>query len=139
MKRTLLLLLAVVTFSACSSNDDFEPEDELYDYARIEAVEIPDFFVLGEIHDIKITYTNPSPCHEMFGFEYVPEKETHYFGIVTSYDPEDPLCTDEVGTTEEYIWKFRVNRNEKYIFKFWTGVNVDGEAVFLTKEVQVQE
>jgi len=140
MKRSLLLLLTVLTFSACSSNDDLDSEDnQLYAYAPIGAVEIPESFVLGEVHEIVVTYTNPSPCHKMFGFEYVPENDTHYFGIVSSYDPNDPLCTEEVGTTEEYIWNFRANRNEKYIFKFWTGVDEEGEAIFLTKEVQVQE
>lgn len=135
MKRLLLLLFSVVTLSSCSSDDDFEP---LYDYAPIQAVEIPETFNLGQVHEIKITYTNPSPCHEMFGFEYVPEGDIHYFGIVSSYDPNDPLCSEEVGTTEEYTWNFRVNRNEKYIFKFWTGIDEEGEAIFLTKEVQVE-
>lgn len=136
MKRLLLLLFVVVAFSACSSDDD-NADDLLFDYAPIGSVEIPTTFVLGEEYEIKITFTYPSPCHKMFGFEYVPENDTHYFGIVTTYDPNDPLCSDEVGTTEEYIWKFRANRNENYIFKFWAGTDSNGEAVFLTKEVQV--
>ena len=140
MKKLLLFFFALVTLSSCSINDDDEPQNNiLYAYAAIDEVVMPDAFVLGEEYEIKITYTNPSPCHEMFGFEYVPENQTHYFGIVSSFNPNDPLCSDEVGSTEEYVWKFRANRNEKYIFKFWTGIDSNGEAVFLTREVEVLE
>ena len=140
MKKLLLFFFALVTLSSCSINDDDQPQNNiLYAYAPIDEVVMPEAFVLGEEYEIEITYTNPSPCHEMYGFEYVPETQTHYFGIVSSFNPNDPLCSDEVGSTEEYIWKFRANRNEKYIFKFWTGIDSNGEAVFLTREVEVLE
>ena len=140
MKKILLLFFTLVTLSSCSINDDDQPQNNiLYAYAPIDEVVMPESFVLGQEYEIEITYTNPSPCHEMFGFEYVPENQTHYFGIVSSFNPNDPLCSDEVGSTEEYIWKFRANRNENYIFKFWTGIDSNGEAVFLTREVEVLE
>lgn len=124
---------------ACSQNDDDSGSEMLYAYAPINSVEMPESIVLGETNVFEITYTNPSPCHEFFGYEYVPGQDEHIFGIVTSYYPEDPLCTEEEGSTEVYDWDFTAEINEKHIFKFWQGVDEDGEPVFLTKEVEVRE
>lgn len=138
MKKTLFLLLAFV-LSSCSINDDDGGTETLFAYAPIAAVEIPESLVLGETYIFRITYTNPSPCHHFFGYEYVPGTDVNLFGIVTSYDPENPLCTEEEGTTEVFEWEFTVEINEKHIFKFWQGVNEDGEPIYLTREVEVHE
>lgn len=138
MKKLFFLLLLSI-FSACSLNDDGSNSEILYAYAPVNSVEIPESVVLGQTYVFKITYTNPSPCHKIFGFEHVPGAEADIFAIVTSYNPDNPLCTEEEGSTEVFEWEFTVEINEKHIFKFWQGVDEDGEPIYLTKEVEVQE
>lgn len=138
MKKTFfLLLLAFLT--ACDLNDDDSGNEMLYAYAPINAVELPESLVLGETYVFEITYTNPSPCHKIFGYEYVPGAASNIFAIVTSYNPDNALCTEEEGDTEVFEWEFTAELNEKHIFKFWQGVDEDGEPVFLTEEVEVRE
>lgn len=140
MKKILLLFLTLGLLSGCSLNDDDNPEsDLLYAYAPITAVEFPETFMVGETYSIKITYTLPSPCHRLFGYEHVPDGDEHLFGIVTTYHPEDPACTDTPGESKEFLWEFTVNQMNLHIFKFWTGVDANEEPTFITREVEVTE
>lgn len=137
--KKLLLLFSVLLLSACSLNDDEASTDMLYEYAPVVSVELPESLVFGQSYTFKITYTFPSPCHKLFGFEYVPQHEVHFLGIVTSYEPNNPLCTDNEGRTEVFEWEFTADTKEKHIFKFWQGVDQDGDPIYLTKEVEVQD
>jgi len=136
MKKTLLLLLLFV-LASCDLNDDDSGNDVLYAYAPISAVELPDSLVLGETYVFEVTYRNPSPCHKIFGYEYLADARV--FAIVTSYRPDNALCTDTPGSTEVFEWEFTVELNEKHIFKFWQGIDANGDPIFLTKEVEVRE
>lgn len=138
MKKFLLLFLTIGLFSSCGINDD-DGTDILTDYAPISEVALPETFELGETYDFKITYTLPSPCHELFGYEYLPDQNTHLFAIVTTFSPDDPACSDLPGETEEFTWKFTVNQRDLHTFKFWTGIDEDGQSIFITKEIEVLE
>ena len=138
MKKIFFLLLAFI-LSACSTNDDDSGNELLFAYAPINSVELPESMVLGETYVFKINYTNPSPCHQLFGYEYVQGADANIFAIVTSYNPDNYLCTEEEGATGVYEWEFTVELNENHIFKFWQGVDQNEKPVFITREVEVRE
>ncbi len=133
MKKALLILIAIISFSACSLDDD-TPSQHFERIAATE-VDIPDEFTLGETYDIVVSYTLPSTCYSFYNFDYIHDetsREIYTYAIVN----DDVTCT-QTTLDSEYIISIEARQEDTYTFKFWQGSDNQGNDEYLIVEVPV--
>jgi hypothetical protein len=109
-----------------------------FEFLAIESVELPDTLVLGQTHEIKVTYKRPTSCHVFNAFYY--EKNLNVRTIaVNSIVTQRNDCVTLDNVIEEASINFYVTNNGSYIFKFWQGKDENGEDLFLEIEVPVED
>ncbi|WP_299244741.1 hypothetical protein [uncultured Aquimarina sp.] len=139
MKRIGIILLII--FSGCLTGCLNDDDGIIFSYERIpiEQVDIPGQFTRGETYKITVFYFRPSDCHSFSGFDYdrlSNERTVSVLNVVV----QDRMCEDleETDLIDTSI-NFFVGSEDSYIFRFWQGVNDQGENDFLIIEVPVVE
>ena len=133
MKKALILLVGLILFS-CSSNDD-----SLYNYQDpmpIELVDLPEEFVLNEEYEITITYLKPTTCHVFNDILYQEDNNISTVIVIGTVFHNNGNCTD-LNTEFEANFNFTANNIGSHIFKFWKGLDDNGEDIYLIVEVPV--
>jgi hypothetical protein len=133
MKKALLILITIISFSACSLDDD-TPERH-FEYIAVTEVDIPNEFTLDETYDIIVSYTLPNSCYSFYNFDYIYDdtsREIYTYAIVN----DDVSCT-QTTIDSEYIISINASQHETYTFKFWQGSDNQGNDEFLIIEVPV--
>ena len=134
MKKILAIVSLFFVLISCSVEDD---TPNFYSVVLpIIEVEVPQEFVIGETYPIKVWYQRPSTCHAFNGFyydKYLNERTVAVQNIVT----EAGNCQSLEDEIVEVSFDFYVTSNGSYIFKFWQGVDDNGEDIFLEIEVPV--
>lgn len=132
MKKIVLLLLAAITLSSCSPEDD-EP-NFYYEVLPIESFEVPQSVGLGQSYEVKMTYKRPTECHFYEGCYYKTELNSTIVGIQTFVLDMDDCKTLENDAPIETSFTFTVSSNQNltqpYIFKFYKGKDTNGNDVF---------
>lgn len=133
MKRYLLILLTTLILSSCNPNDD--DGNYYFDYVPITTVDVPDEFVHGETYQLYVNYELPDDCTIYYDYDYIYRDETRIVATIGMvYEGND--CEESV-TEGEYIINVEVRQSEDYIFKFWQGIDDNGENIYLIVEVPV--
>ena len=133
MKKALILLVGLILFS-CSSNDD-----SLYNYQDpmpIELVDLPEEFILNEEYEITITYLKPTTCHVFNDILYQEDNNISTVIVIGTVFHNNGNCTD-LNTEFEANFNFTANNIGSHIFKFWKGLDDNGEDIYLIVEVPV--
>lgn len=134
MKKIIALLSLFLVITSCSVSND-EPNFH-YELLPIQDVEIPTEFVMGETYQITLWYYKPSTCHGFGGFYY--EKNLNERTIaIQSIVQDESTCTPLTNELVSATLDFYVTNNGSYVFKFWQGVDDNGEDVFYEVEVPV--
>ncbi len=137
MKKIFLLLSLVFIVSACSLNND-DGTNFHYELLPVQEVEMPSEFVIGQTYQIKVWYYRPSACHSFSGF-YYEKNLNERIVAVQNIVQESNNCEVYTDDLESATLEFYVTSNGSYIFKFWQGVDDNGEDVFYEVEVPVVE
>ncbi len=126
MKRVFVSLVLMFLVVSCSVDDD--ANNFKLETLPIKEAIVPDAFNFGSSHDITVIYDLPSGCHSFYDLFYQYEGTSRIVAINSLVNEAD-VCT---GDLREIEYTFRVNvvQREDYIFKFWKGVDGDGENVF---------
>lgn len=138
MKKLKLIssLFFIMLLMSCNPESD-EIKYNL-EFLAIESVDLPDTLVLGQTHEIKVTYKKPTSCHVFNAFYY--EKNLNIRTIaVNSIVTQRDDCVTLDNEIEEASINFYVTNNGSYIFKFWQGKDENGEDLFLEIEVPVED
>ena len=133
MKKALILLAGLILFS-CNSSDD-----SLYNYQDpmlIELVDLPEEFVLNEEYEITITYLKPTTCHVFNDILYQEDNNISTVIVIGTVFQNNGNCTD-LNTESQASFNFTANNIGSYIFKFWKGLDDNGEDIYLIVEVPV--
>ena len=136
MNRIVLNLVLVFLFVSCSLDDDNTSNVKLETLPIKEAI-VPDEFIFGSRHDITITYDLPSGCHSFYNLFYRYEGTSRTVAV-NSLVNESTACTDDIREFE-YTFEVNVVQREDYIFKFWKGIDGEGENIFEEIIVPVNE
>ncbi|AOW21035.1 lipoprotein [Urechidicola croceus] len=137
MKRYILILVAILSLSSCSLDDD---SDSLSFYPTLVAIDdavVPEEFQLGESYEITIDYTLPNACYSFNDIYYEYDQNTRIVAVrvlVTN----DTSCT-QATIEEQYTFTVQVTQTEPYVFKFWQGEDNQGNNQYLIVEVPVVE
>ena len=136
MKRFIVICLTLILFTSCSTDDDIT--NYSFEVLPVESVDIPDAFTLGETYPITVYYFRPSTCHNFKEFYYYKENNERTVAPITYvFDRND--CETLEDELVEATFNFIVTSNGSYIFKFWQGEDTDGESLYLTIEVPVND
>ena len=136
MKRFIVICLTLILFTSCSTDDDIT--NYSFEVLPVESVDIPDAFTLGETYPITVYYFRPSTCHNFKEFYYYKENNERTVAPITYvFDRND--CESFIDELVEATFNFIVTSNGSYIFKFWQGEDTDGESLYLTIEVPVND
>lgn len=134
MKKLILLLVTITLFSSCLPDD--EGSQVRLELLPIESVEIPQEFALGHTYTITVRYLKPTDCHVYDGIYYERDLNIRTFAVRNAVTING-ACLPLSNTIEEQSFDFYVTSNGSYIFKFWQGVNEEGENVYLEYEIPV--
>ena len=116
MKQLVVVLLSVILLSSCSPSND-EYVNHHFEYVPVVGVDAPDEFILGQTHQVKVTYEMPNGCYSYYSFDYVYQGESREVATIAIVNDE-AACTQ--ATYEgEYIINVEAQQREVYTFKFW--------------------
>ena len=115
---------------SCSLDD--EPKSEPV-ALPIESVIIPSDWPLNQLGAIKVTYRRPTTCHLFNGFNYQYTDE-----FTRTVNIEAVKLNDASTESYEVDLQFKPTEFGIYHFKFWSGVDENGNNTFLEYDIDVQ-
>lgn len=135
MKRIFASLILTLSIISCSTDDN--ANDFKIETLPIKSAVVPEAFTFGNNHVITIKYDLPSSCHAFYDLYYQYEGTSRIVAI-NSVVNENNTCTDALIEIE-YQFLVSVVQKEDYTFKFWKGVDNNGENIFEEIIVPVNE
>ncbi|MCK5815394.1 MAG: hypothetical protein KAH07_05560 [Flavobacteriaceae bacterium] len=136
MKHYLLLFLAIVTFTSCNDDDDYNEHDYHLEYTSVIDVDVPDEFIYGRTYEIDVTIELQDGCHYFYNqYEYRYEGTARLIYPIVHIDDNVP-CTENIRETTFSI-RVQALQAEPYIFMFYQGEDADGQDQFLKVIVPV--
>lgn len=134
MKRIFVLLSLFFVLSSCNLDDEPRNENVLL---PVEDVVMPTEFHLNEVAQIVVKYRRPTTCHLYNGLYYLAEGYTRTVAVnFVKLNENNCLDASDEGPFEVSL-NFKPTELETYHFKFWLGVNDNGQDEFLEYDVEV--
>jgi hypothetical protein len=139
MKKFILILISFsFTLVSCSVDDGNTQENYHLEILPVESAIVPESFVYGENHEVTISYIRPSSCYAFNDIYYLKDNNVRTVAVMnTVYD--DVVNCLELEDLQQKTFIVQATQLENYIFKFWQGVDDNGEDIYLTVEVPVEQ
>lgn len=134
IKGFSVFVLMLLSFG-CDVNDD----EVNYHFVTLNIVDaqLPEAFRINETYEVRVTYQVPNGCTSFEGFDIISESYTTRRVVAIGIEVDDRACTQalqEVETSFQFICLY----NQPYLFRFFTGMDEDGEPQYLEVEVPVE-
>ncbi len=133
-----LLRLGFLMLLLCIVGCDIEP-DENFQFITLEviAADLPEAFDQNEQHNINITFRRPDGCTFFHAFDISVESssERNIVAIGSALTQDD--CAENDGTGDA-ILNFTALETAPYTFRFYTGVDENGNPEYLEYIVPVR-
>ncbi len=135
MKRVILILMMAFVGVSCSLDDD----GANFDLATlpIKTAEVPEEFVFGGTYEITVTFDLPDGCHSFQSLFFQQNGNERVVAINALIDLQ-AACTEAI-TEKSYTFNLTALQQNNYVFKFWKGLDNDGENIFEEVIVPVRE
>jgi hypothetical protein len=137
LKKVLLWVL-VFAIAPLISSCDLEDDYAGFRFVNLQIVEaeLPETFEVYKTYQVKVTYLRPNNCTFFEGFDVTKPGTTTRNVVAFGSELEDSACAQVTDEVVEYF-NFTCYYHDTYIFRFWTGEDEEGNAVFLEYEVPV--
>lgn len=129
--KKLLLFTLILGFFSCTPDGNRLVSKIL----PIDESETPDQFIFNTIDTIKIKYSLPNTCHSFYSLYYQYDDTTRIVAV-RALEDLDATCAEQIIQRELEI-PIQVRQREDYVFKFWKGIDDNGEDEFEVKVVPV--
>lgn len=126
MKKITLVLIGLLIFNSCL-NSDYEPNYK-FEYLPVDEAITPVSFTYGEIDTITVKYSLPNGCYS-FDHIYYESVDTTRVVAITAHVELDQNCTEALITEGKKI-AVKASQEEDYVFKFFKGVDSNGDNIF---------
>ncbi len=137
MKKIFAILLLAFAVTSCDIEGD--NDNTVLELGMVEEFTMPERFKVDSISRIMIRYTQPSACHIFNGFYYEPQGNMRTVAI-EFLRLNESNCNTEINTDiYEVSLNFRPLSPGTYLFKFWTGVDENGNETFTQAEAVVPQ
>lgn len=136
MGRIFTIALALICglfFSNCDLDDK---ENFFFVNMEITDADVPDFFVLGQSHNMQVTFTRPDNCTYFQGFDVFSDEN----GMTTVVAVGSVLTEEDCSPSEESLTGILTVRAEAfdfYILRFYSGRDAEGNPQYLEHRVPV--
>lgn len=133
MKKIIYICVLLCSILAsCSIGDEATSKLKLL---PIDEAITPQSFTYGVTDSVSIKYSLPNGCHYYHSL-YYQYQDTTRIVAVRAVELLDQNCTEAITQIER---KFAVKPTQRkdYVFKFWKGVDANGEDLFEEKIVPV--
>ncbi|MEM6718346.1 MAG: hypothetical protein AAF611_03425 [Bacteroidota bacterium] len=139
MKKIVFLafILSLVAFNSCAVDDTISDTQFQFQFIPVETVEMPSIFNLGSTHTISVTYKRQSSCHSFSNFQYEQDAGNMRTVAVVNFVRIGDDCELLEDEFETRTFSFSALDAAPYTFRFWQGVDEEGENVYLVYEVPV--
>ena len=138
--KKLLSILIIFALWSCSTDDPL-PEEFTFEILPIISVsDMPDSVNFNETYIINYTYALPTTCHSFSDLYYLEQGDVRTVAVISRRINEigNIVCEDLAFEEIEGQFTFTVlNTGGTYIFKFWQGVDNNGEDEYLIYEVPI--
>ena len=135
---TVLILISTLLFNYSCSLEDFDPEINFsIDVIAIESVDIDQEFILGQTHEIIMTYLAPTDCYEFNDFIYDVSGNQRTIAIVNTVYVRDNC--EQINEMVEVSLNIEITSTETYVFRFFQGKDEQGNDQYHIVEVPVIE
>lgn len=114
-------------FYSCLNNENDTP-NYTFEYLPIDSAITPASFTFGEIDTISVKYSLPNGCYS-FDRIYYETKDTTRIVAVSAFVQLDADCTEMI-IEEEKKFVVKASQEEDYVFKFFKGVDSNGDNIF---------
>ena len=135
MKKIVFFLVTIFALTSCSLDD--EPKSEQVSLP-IESVVIPDNWPLNEEGFITLTYRRPTTCHLFNGFNYQYTDEFTRTVSIEAIKLNENNCIDASLESYDVDLNFKPLKEGLYHFRFWSGIDENGNYTFLEYDIDVQ-
>ena len=139
MKKGVLITLVFLSILSCSINDD-DPTF-YFEFIPIENVVIPETFEYGNVYSIEYSYFKQSSCHHFNDLFYEPLNNTRTVAVINRvyHESTNVSCEELTDQIETRSFQFHaIASYDSVVFKFWQGVDEEGEDEYLIIEVPVE-
>ena len=134
MKKVVSLLALIFLLGACEPDSG---PNYTFELLKIESVDLPTEFSLGETYPITVHYKLPTSCHYFNQLYYDKDLNIRTVAVESAVE-ERSNCMDTPNDASEYTFNFYVTSNGgSYHFRFYQGKDENGEAIFLEYDVPV--
>lgn len=138
MKKITLFFTLLILVTSCS-NDDINDIDFTYELMPVISISIPDTINFQETYNFPLSYNRPSTCYGFAGFNVIKNEQEVKLSILNTVIENGSNCEDLENTTVTEMFEFFVERNDYYTFKIYQGEDEEGNELYLTKEIMIQQ
>ncbi|MEM8764296.1 MAG: hypothetical protein AAGD88_10820 [Bacteroidota bacterium] len=138
MKRIPMVFLSLVLMCTYSCNlDDDEPNFHFTTLSVVSA-NLPDTFDLFSTYVVEVTYLRPNSCTFFEGFDVSGTEETErVVAVIGTVITDSETACNEQAEEVTASFRFRVNFTEDYTFRFYTGLDSEGNGEYIEYTVPV--
>jgi hypothetical protein len=125
----------ILTLTIVSCLDDEPTLNAVYNYKAIDSVQIGEIHPARQVTEIKTFYTRTNNCEDFFNYQYdILGNERSVVMIIAELQSND--C-EEINETSSNTLQFKPENSGTYNFRFWNGVDENGQDVFIEKEIEI--
>lgn len=135
MKKIIIIIIVLNTILSCSISDDSPVTTQ--ELLPVKSVTIPENFALNETYEIELRYLRPTNCHGYRDIYFSKNNNERTVAIISTYFLGNENCTPFTNEELETSFNFKATELGSYIFKFWKGLDDNGEDIYLIIEVPV--
>lgn len=138
MKKITLFFTLLILVTSCS-NDDINDIDFTYELMPVTSIDFPDTINFNETYNFPLSYNRPSTCYGFAGFNVIENEQEVKLSILNTVIKNSSNCEDLENTIVTEMFEFFVERNDYYTFKIYQGEDEEGNELYLTKEIMIQQ
>jgi len=127
--------LILISLSVVSCLDDEPTVEVVYKYKAVDSVQIGEIHPSRQVTEIRTYFTRTNSCENFFNYEYhILGNERSVSAIFSEF--EDASC-EEISEPSYSVLQFKPENSGIYTFRFWNGLDENGQDVFIIKEIEI--
>lgn len=133
MKKILLLFTALFIISSCSLEPDDSPSYTV-ELLPTDWVKYPEFVMPGHTYEVIVGFTKPNGCYLFDHFISEKDGNAALIAVQTVVRTDGECKNYETENREQQSFTFSCDEtytsSDRYVFKFYTGLDIDGNKTY---------
>jgi hypothetical protein len=137
MKKLYYIFIYFGLLFSCSL-DDTPIDATRLEILPIHNISFPEYFEYNQIYNIEYSYVKPTVCHSFHSLFYEEDNDERTIAVMSiTYESNYCESSEELETRS---FNFHCTNEEGvYIFKLWQGKNDEGEDIYISYTVPINQ